>query len=111
MKENQESWGIRKQILQDVIDNGGYDNYGCHDPMTDLLEVLCNTKEEYLEKADIMMKNGMEEYQKHAAKIYYKYGREEELDQQFKNLHKEFLQNMIAINIEIVVSNMLEPFR
>lgn len=46
--------------------------------MTDLLEVLCNTKEEYLEKADIMMKNGMGEYQKQAAKIYYKYGHEEE---------------------------------
>jgi len=78
LKENQESWDIRKQVLQDIIDNGGYDYYGCYDPMTDLLEGLCNTKEEYLKKADIMMKNGMGEYQKQAAKIYYEYGHEEE---------------------------------
>ncbi|MDD3138331.1 MAG: hypothetical protein PHX08_05080 [Lachnospiraceae bacterium] len=78
LKENQEPWDIRKQVLHDIINNYGYDYYGCYDPMTDLLEVLCNTKEEYLEKADIMMKNRMEEYQKQAAKIYYEFGHEEE---------------------------------
>lgn len=78
LKENQESWDIRKQVLQDIVDNSGYDYYGCYDPMIDLLEVLCNTKEEYLEKADIMMKSKMGEYQKQAANIYYKYGHDEE---------------------------------
>jgi hypothetical protein len=75
---NSESWDVRKRVLQDIVDNDGYDYYGCIDPMTDLLEVLCNTGEEYLDKADIMMKNRSREYQKQAAKIYYEYGHDEE---------------------------------
>ncbi|MDD4439826.1 MAG: hypothetical protein PHS04_17600 [Tissierellia bacterium] len=78
LKNNSESWDIRKRVLQDIVDNDGYDYYGCIDPMTDLLEVLCNTGEEYLDKADIMMKNSSREYQKQAAKIYYEYGHDEE---------------------------------
>lgn len=78
LKENQEPWPIRKKVLLNIIQNDNYDYYSCSDPMKDLSEVLCNTKEEYLEKADIMMKNRGKEYQKQAAKIYYEYGKDEE---------------------------------
>ena len=78
LKDNSESWNIRKQVLHDIVDNDGYDYYSCCDPMTDLLEVLCNTEEEYLEKANVMMKSRDREYQKQAAKIYYEYGHDEE---------------------------------
>ena len=78
LKDNSESWNIRKQVLQDIVDNDGYDYYSCCDPMTDLLEALCNTEEEYLEKANIMMKSRLTKYQKQAAKIYYEFGHDEE---------------------------------
>jgi len=78
MKDNSEVWDIRKRVLHDIVGNNGYDHYGCSDSVTDSLEVLCNTKEEYLEKDYVMMKNGLREYQKMDEKIYYEYGYDEE---------------------------------
>ena len=78
LKGHSEPWDLRKQVLHDIVDNNRYNRYGCYDAMTGLMEVLCHTEEEYLEKADIMMKTGKGEYQKQAAKIYYEYGHDEE---------------------------------
>lgn len=77
-KEEDEPWKIRKLIMKDIIDQYAYARYACSDSMKSLLSVLCNTEEEYIEKADYMMEKGTSEDEREAADLYRKYGRDEE---------------------------------
>ena len=78
LKDNTESWDLRKKILQDIVENEYYDYYGCSDPMNELVEVLCSTESEYIEFANIMNQQGTDYFEECAARIYQKYGHEKE---------------------------------
>ncbi len=71
----QEEWGVRKKILEDIIRNEYYDHYSCGDVMGELAEMLCTNKEEHLACADIMDASGI--YREKAAYLYYEYGKDD----------------------------------
>lgn len=73
-KLEQEEWGVRKNVLTDIIRNEYYDYYSCGDVMKELAEKLCTNREEYLACADIMDASGSRE---RAAYLYYKYGKDD----------------------------------
>ena len=48
---------IDEQVqIEEIYDNDFYDYYGIYDPMKDLANAICVTKEENLGRADIMKK-------------------------------------------------------
>lgn len=67
-----EDWDLRKTILQNIVENNYYDCY-CDNAMLKLAEHLCTNKEEYLFYASVLETKSI--YQKKAAYIYHKYGR------------------------------------
>lgn len=71
----QEDWGIRKKILEDIIQNKYYDSYNCGEVMKELAEALCTNREEYLACADIM--DASDRYREKAAYLYYEYGKDD----------------------------------
>ena len=75
-----------------------YDYYGCSDPMTDLLEVLCCTKEECLEKADAMINNGAGGYQERVARIYCEYS----YDEKYVSYLKSNLAKSSEVYLELI---------
>lgn len=74
-KLEQEDWELRKNILSDIILHDYYNDYGCYDPMFDLSNELCVKADEFLAFADIMDGSGY--YEKEAAHLYHKYGRDD----------------------------------
>lgn len=69
-----EDWDLRKKVLQNIVENDYY-NYYCDDAMLGLAEHLCTNKEEYLFYASILETKPI--YQRKAAYMYHKYGRDD----------------------------------
>ena len=70
-----ESWKIRREVLNDIISNAYYYEYGCDDCMEKLSEKLCANKSERLELADMMERSG--HYREKAARLYHQCGRDD----------------------------------
>lgn len=73
LKKNEESWGLRFQILKEIVDNEYYDYYGVFDPMQDLIKALCKSDDEWLELAEYMEKSSPY-MAKDAAEIFRDHG-------------------------------------
>lgn len=72
-----ESWSSRERVLKEIILNEFFDYYGVSDPMNDLMEALCVTKEEKLLCAALIEHIGSDYMRKYGAKIYKEYGKAE----------------------------------
>lgn len=70
-----ESWKIRWEVLNDIISNDYYYEYGCDDCMEELSEKLCANKAECLELADMIERVG--HYREKAACLYHRCGRDD----------------------------------
>ena len=70
-----ESWKIRWEVLNDIISNDYYYEYGCDDCMEELSEKLCANKAECLELADMIERVG--HYREKAARLYHRCGRDD----------------------------------
>ena len=70
-----ESWKIRREVLNDIISNAYYYEYGCDDCMEELSEKLCANKAECLELADMIERVG--HYREKAARLYHRCGRDD----------------------------------
>lgn len=82
-----ESWEVKSHILEDIYKNDLYDCYGISDPMDDLVNAMCTSREENLKRADIMMKAGLGSL---AAKLYRECGDDDRCAEYFeKHLGKE----------------------
>lgn len=85
-----EPWDVKKKILEEIYDNDFYDYYGIYDPMKDLANAICVTREENLWRAEIMMKTGTGYLGAEAAKLYRTLGEEDKCVEYFENyLEKE----------------------
>lgn len=71
-------------------DNDFFDYYGVYDPMHDLAEAICATREENLKRAEIMMNAGSGYLGSDAAKLYRELGEERKCAEYFeKHLGKQ----------------------
>lgn len=68
------SWDIRKAILQEIIQGEYFDEYGVYDPMEDLFNALCLSKEERISSADMCFEYGSGYMKKEGARIYLQNG-------------------------------------
>ena len=85
-----EPWEVKEYILKEIYENGFYDYYGVYDPMEDLANAICSTKEENLKRASIMMNAGKGYLGAEAAKLYRELGEEDKCADYFeKHLGKE----------------------
>ena len=82
---NKEPWEVKKSILEEIYDNGFYDYYGVYDPMKDLANAICTSREEILGRAEIMMKAGRGYLGADAAKLYRELGEEDKCAEYFEN--------------------------
>lgn len=72
----EEPWKVKEEILTEIYQNEFYDRFGCYDPMQDLANAICTTREENLKRAAIMAQFDGEIGEK-AAKLYRELGEEE----------------------------------
>jgi len=80
-----EPWEVKKSILEEIYDNDFYDYYGVYDPMRDLANAICTSREENLERAEIMMRAGRGYLGANAAKLYRELGEEDKCAEFFEN--------------------------
>lgn len=87
---DQEPWEIKKEILNEIYENDFYDYYGIYDPMHDLSEAVCSSREENLARAEMMINTRSRYIGRDGAKLYRELGEGERCAQYFeKNLGKE----------------------
>ncbi len=85
-----EPWEVKESILKEIYDNDFYDYYGVYDPMKDLANAICTTREENLKRAEIMMKAGRGYLGADAARLYRELGEEDKCAEYFeKHLGRE----------------------
>ena len=82
---DKEPWEVKKSILEEIYDNDFYDYYGLYDPMKDLANAICTSREENLERAEIMMRAGRGNLGANAAKLYRELGEEDKCAEFFEN--------------------------
>ena len=82
---DQEPWEIKESILKEIYENDYYDYCGIYDPMCDLAEAICSTKDEVIKRAEIMMKTGHRSLGVAAAKLYRELGEEDKCAEYFEN--------------------------
>lgn len=80
-----ESWEIRRQVLEGIIEGEYYDFYGVYDPMRDLFHALMFTQEEKLECADIIFGTGSDYMKADGAKLYKECGQQEKYIRYIEN--------------------------
>lgn len=80
-----EPWEVKEHILEEIYENDYYDYYGVYDPMRDLANALCSSKEENLKRADIMMEVGRGHFGAEAAKLCRELGEEDKCAKYFEN--------------------------
>lgn len=94
----EEPWKVKEEILTEIYKNDFYDMYGCYDPMQDLANALCVTREENLKRAAIMVRFTGEVEEK-GAKLYCELGEEEKCIEYYeKHLKKEEEPYEIVMN-------------
>lgn len=71
------SWNVRKEILDDILDNGLYGNSGFTDYLMDIASSMCRSREEQLYLANGLSKWGDHYYKDVALRIYLKNGEEQ----------------------------------
>lgn len=85
-----EPWEVKEMILKEIYDNNFFDYYGVYDPMCDLANAICVTREENLKRAEIMMSAGRGYLGCDAAELYRELGEEVKCVQYFEeHLGKE----------------------
>ena len=85
-----EPWEVKEMILEEIYDNDFFDYYGVYDPMFDLSNAICVTREENLKRAGIMMSAGRGYLGSDAAKLYRELGEDLKCVKYFeKHLGKE----------------------
>lgn len=82
---DKEPWEVREFILKEIYDNDYYDYYGVGDPMNDLAEAICLSREENLKRAEIMMGADCGYLGAEAAKLYRELGEEDLCAEYFEN--------------------------
>lgn len=84
-----ESWDLRKMIIEDLLINDLYADEKVDDPFGDLVAVLCVSNEEKLACADMIEQYYVDRAKSYAAKIYRDYGDQQKyydyLEEQLKN--------------------------
>lgn len=75
----QTPWEIREKIIADVEQNGFYDEFGCCDPMQDLIMSFAGNDEEKLQIADLLVENSYSGYSPRAALLYEELGEDRRL--------------------------------
>ena len=68
------SWLVRKEVLDELLEQIAEDNSGFTDYMVDLTVKLCYSKEERLYLADFLSMNGSSYYKEFASRIYREIG-------------------------------------
>ena len=82
---DQEPWEVKQYILEEIYKNDFYDYYGVYDPMKDLADVICTSREENLKRAEIMMESARGYLGAEAAKLYREMGEESKCAEYFEN--------------------------
>ncbi len=77
LENNEISWEVRQEVLDEMLYFVASDNSGFTDGLVDIAFVLCRTKEEYLYLADFLNSKGNSYYRNLAADIYLKNGEDE----------------------------------
>ena len=89
MKEHDISWKIRKEILDEMLEQIIYDNSSFNDILFDIIyDEICQKDNEYLYLADLLSKHNGKYYKKMAASIYLERGN----DEKFLEIQKENLE-------------------
>lgn len=88
MDKNEISWKIRKEILDEMLEQIICDNSSFNDILFDVIYGgICKNDNEYLYLADLLSKHNAKYYKKIAASIYFERGNEEKfLEIQKKNI-------------------------
>lgn len=77
LEDNEVSWTLRKEILDELLGFVASDNSGFTDYLMDIAFVMCTSKEENLYLADFLIKKANSYYRGLAAQIYLKNGEEQ----------------------------------
>lgn len=77
LEDNEVSWIVRKEILDQMLDFVASDNSSFTDYLMDIAGIMCTNKQENIYLADFLIKNANSYYQGMAARIYLKNGDEQ----------------------------------
>lgn len=88
MEDNEVSWSVRKEILDQMLDFVQSDNSGFTDYLMDIAVIMCKNKQENLYLADFLTEKANSYYRGVAARIYLENGE----DQKFIENKKANLQ-------------------
>lgn len=88
LEDNEVSWIIRKEILDQILHFVESDNSGFADYLMDIAVEMCTNKQENIYLADFLIENANTYYKRVAAEIYLKNGEE----QKFIEIKKANLQ-------------------
>lgn len=88
LEDNEVSWIVRKQILDEMLGFAASDNSGFTDYLMDIAVIMCTNKQENIYLADFLVQNANSYYRGLAAKIYLENGEEQKFIESKKaNLH------------------------
>lgn len=77
LEDNEVSWSVRKEILEQMLDFVASDNSGFTDYLMDIADIMCKNKQEKMYLADFLVKYANSYYQGLAANIYLANGEEQ----------------------------------
>ena len=77
LEDNEVSWIVRKEILDEMLDFVASDNSGFTDYLMDIALIMCTNKQENIYLADFLIENATSYYRGLAAKIYLENGEEQ----------------------------------
>lgn len=88
LEDNETSWIVRKEILDEMLGFVASDNSGFTDYLMDIAVIMCTNKQENIYLADFLVKSANSYYRGLAAKIYLENGEEQKFIESKKaNLH------------------------
>lgn len=77
LEDNEVSWIVRKEILDQMLHFVASDNSGFTDYLVDIAVMMCTNKQENLYLADFLIENASSYYRKIASNIYLQNGEEQ----------------------------------
>ncbi len=77
LEDNEISWIVRKEILDEMLGLVAIDNSGFGDYLMDIAVMMCTNKQENIYLADFLIENANSYYRKVAADIYLENGEEQ----------------------------------
>lgn len=88
LEDNEVSWIVRKEILDEMLGFVSSDNSGFTDYLMDIAVIMCINRQESIYLADFLIENANSYYRGLAAKIYLENGEEQKFIESKKaNLH------------------------